>query len=404
MMLSYLLLIACGVASVSSALPRSSSSIFAGGHFEPWFQCVNFQVKGTMQGVVDRCSSCVLAPENAKDRDCSNCCGGSLGNNQYLICEVGQSCCVRLLGKKAGGRVLVKQSYLETYDGVEGNTCANFFLALSPPGISCGNKCALGLDDTGTKRLDCSKNGYLLPDSKTAFNPTSECASPAQNVMSRQNASSGSTRQDKSHRRSPTASESRDGQSASESNCFPGDAVVVLASGKHLRMDSLKIGDEVKVGPGTFSKVFMFTHKDPKAKASYKIISTESKAMIKITPGHYLYSNKLLTLAQNVRAGDFVTLEDGSESIVETVRTVQGTPDGLFNPQTIHGDLVVNGILASTYTAAIDPTAAHAALLPLRALHLFAGVRWGGLEGDSAWRTMVTKYSMAFGSSARTRL
>lgn len=357
-----------------------------------------------MQGIVDRCSSCVLAPESASDQNCSECCGGSLGNNQYLICEVGQSCCVRMLGMKAEGRVFVKQSYLEAYDEIESNSCANFFLAVSPQGSTCGNECALGLDQTGTKRLDCSKQGYLLPDARTVFSPTSECASPAENVMARLNVSTGSTIQDKALPEAPVASESSDVRSESESNCFPGDAIVELASGKPLRMDDLKIGDAVKVGPGMYSTVFMFTHKDPTANVSYKILSTESKAEIKVTPGHFLYSNKQLTLARNIRVGDFLTLEDGSESMVKTVRTLQGSPDGVFNPQTMHGDIVVDGILASTYTAAVDPTVAHASLLPLRALHLWANVRWEGLEGESMWRTVVTKYSDAFSAAMAPRI
>ena len=43
--------------------------------------------------------------------------------------------------------------------------------------------------------------------------------------------------------------------------------------------------------------------------------------------------------------------------------------DGLYNPHTMHGDIVVDGIQTSTYTSDIDPTLAHAALWPVRMLH-----------------------------------
>lgn len=41
---------------------------------------------------------------------------------------------------------------------------------------------------------------------------------------------------------------------------------------------------------------------------------------------------------------------------------------GLYNPQTLDGRIVVNGIIASTYTTAVIPEAAHALLTPLRCL------------------------------------
>ena len=49
------------------------------------------------------------------------------------------------------------------------------------------------------------------------------------------------------------------------------------------------------------------------------------------------------------------------------VRSARKT--GLYNPHTLHGDIVVDGVLTSTYTAAFSPTLAHVALAPLRALY-----------------------------------
>eukprot|EP00171_Calliarthron_tuberculosum_P019603 IDg19603t1 len=42
--------------------------------------------------------------------------------------------------------------------------------------------------------------------------------------------------------------------------CFPGSASVMLSSGATKSMADLAVGDEVAVGAGKFSKVFMFTH------------------------------------------------------------------------------------------------------------------------------------------------
>lgn len=410
------LLLVCAVASIAEAAPRPSSSspsIFADDGngdgfvhgFEPWYQCVNFQVKSSMQGIVDRCNTCVLSPESVTDQDCSACCGGSLGTNQYLLCESGQSCCVRMLGRRARGRVFATQPYLDEFDDIETNTCSKFFLETSSEESTCGNQCALGVDASGTKRLDCSSTGYLLPNAATEFSPTSECASPREQIMSRLNASSESAAASGfvnpivvplSTARNSTGSES-------DGNCFPGGAAVELASGETCRMDNLKTGDIVKVGPGLFSNVFMFTHKDPSARASFTILSTLSKNVIKVTPGHYLYANKKLVPAGEVRFGDFLMLENGSESMVEKVQTVCDAPYGIFNPQTVHGDIVVNGIVASTYTTTVDPTIAHAVLLPMRVIHRLSSVSWRGLEGDSIWRQAALEYSNFLGSFAHQR-
>ena len=43
--------------------------------------------------------------------------------------------------------------------------------------------------------------------------------------------------------------------------------------------------------------------------------------------------------------------------------------DGLYNPHTMDGDIVVNGIKTSTYTAAIEPSLAHSLLWPVRMLY-----------------------------------
>jgi hypothetical protein len=51
---------------------------------------------------------------------------------------------------------------------------------------------------------------------------------------------------------------------------------------------------------------------------------------------------------------------DGSEATVVAVSQERNT--GLFNPHTLQGDIVVNGIKASFYTAVVAPTLAHSLL------------------------------------------
>ena len=153
--------------------------------------------------------------------------------------------------------------------------------------------------------------------------------------------------------------------------CFPGDATVALAGngGKKL-MRELAVGDKVLVGPGGhYSEVFMFSHRLTDAEATFVEIHTAASTRpLAITGGHYLYANGKLAQARAVRPGDNVTLgATGAAALVVAVRSVR--KEGLYNPHTLNGDIVVNGVLTSTYTAAFSPTLAHVVLAPLRAMY-----------------------------------
>lgn len=154
-----------------------------------------------------------------------------------------------------------------------------------------------------------------------------------------------------------------------ESACFPAAATVELQTGAVVRMDALSIGDTVKVGAGEYSRVFMFTHKTAGARHAFVTLTTASGAALALTRGHYLYANGALVAAAAVRVGDVLALGDGRASPVVQVGSAPG--GGLYNPQTVHGDVVVDGVLASTYTTAVEPRLAHAALAPLRVLDWF---------------------------------
>lgn len=149
--------------------------------------------------------------------------------------------------------------------------------------------------------------------------------------------------------------------------CFPADATVKTESGDVKRMDELTIGDRVEVADGTFSDVFMFTHRMSDVRYMFVRLETTSGATLQLTRGHYLYVNGALAAAKTVKAGDVLALADGTETSVARVSTAINT--GLYNPQTVHGDVVVNGIRASTYTTAVQPVLAHGILAPLRVMY-----------------------------------
>lgn len=148
-------------------------------------------------------------------------------------------------------------------------------------------------------------------------------------------------------------------------SCFPASARVQLEDGTQKSMDDVHIGDRVMAGEGVFSKVFMFTHKLSHGLHRFLQISLESGDSITVTPGHYIYVNGRLTAAAAAVIGDTLEFADGSSSRIVVVTQIISR--GLFNPQTIHGDLIVDGVRSSTYTSAVEPSAAHALLTPFRA-------------------------------------
>lgn len=151
-----------------------------------------------------------------------------------------------------------------------------------------------------------------------------------------------------------------------EGTCFPADATVTLGSGEARRMDELRVGDEVHVGKGKTSPIFAWTHQDANYRSSsYVRISAGDKA-ITITPSHYVYANGRAMPAEKVRKGDTMFGADGKE-LLEVTEVTRVAAAGLYNPQTLDGDIVVDGFSVTTYTTAVTPNVAHAFLVPVRA-------------------------------------
>mmetsp|Transcript_268 Transcript_268/g.873 ORF Transcript_268/g.873 Transcript_268/m.873 type:complete len:429 (+) Transcript_268:158-1444(+) len=167
--------------------------------------------------------------------------------------------------------------------------------------------------------------------------------------------------------------------------CFPADATVELRGGGRIRMSELKAGDTVRVGPEAFSDVYMFTHRDLRARTTMVRIEA-GKHVLELSPGHYVPSNGKLVAAREVAVGDVVSAADGTRHEVSSVRKVRKV--GLVNPQTIQGDIVVNNVVASTFTQAVHPTLARALLLIPKTLYRLFGAKnvlGSALHADNAW-------------------
>lgn len=167
---------------------------------------------------------------------------------------------------------------------------------------------------------------------------------------------------------------------ADDAACFPGDAVVLMESGVSKKMEDLAVDDRVSSGSGKFSGVFMFTHKLQNSQNVFVQLETASGKALKLTAGHYLYVNGNLAQAKTARIGDTLELAGGEPDAVTRVSKVNA--GGLYNPQTVNGNILVNEIVASTYTTAVEPVFAHAILSPLRALNRL-GLSFSALEDRS---------------------
>lgn len=154
--------------------------------------------------------------------------------------------------------------------------------------------------------------------------------------------------------------------------CFPSSARVTVQDGSVKRMDQLAIGEEVQVGPQLFSAVFMFTHKSQNVDYRFLEISVDTGSKLLLTDGHFLYLNGEMAMAKTTQVGDTVSLSDGGKGSVVAVSYRNAR--GLYNPQTMHGDILVDGVLASTYTKTVSPHIAHGLLAPLRWAFRAAGL------------------------------
>lgn len=133
------------------------------------------------------------------------------------------------------------------------------------------------------------------------------------------------------------------------------------------------------VGPAESSDVFMFTHREHNGKYAFVTMHTAMGVELSATAGHYLYVNGRLAMASSVKQGDILQLGNGTMTAVESVKMTWRT--GLFNPQTVHGDIVVNGVRASTFTKTVRPAVAQVMLSPLRLSYSVIGAWTGLFEG-----------------------
>jgi len=112
-------------------------------------------------------------------------------------------------------------------------------------------------------------------------------------------------------------------------------------------MDAIKVGDYVRTGTD-FSRVFSLAHLDHEFEADFlQIYADGLQKPLEITGMHMLFSSGKAVRADEVSVGDML-----GESKVSEIKSVKRT--GVYAPITESGDIVVNGIRASSYFAFLD--------------------------------------------------
>jgi len=124
-------------------------------------------------------------------------------------------------------------------------------------------------------------------------------------------------------------------------------------------MDELQIGDQVLGAEGSYSSVYSFGHVHASQKTEFIQIRTSLKEQpLEVTGSHLLYVSNNATKqihllpAEQVKRGDFlVSAEQGSPTLVAVTSIGSVKRAGIYAPFLHSGNLLVNGMLASSYIA-----------------------------------------------------
>ncbi|GAB0489208.1 hypothetical protein MMPV_000425 [Pyropia vietnamensis] len=167
--------------------------------------------------------------------------------------------------------------------------------------------------------------------------------------------------------------------------CFPASAMVQRPDGTAMRLADVAVGDALRVGPdGATSEVYMWSHRLPAGRHPFVRLRTAGGSSLTASPGHLVYASGVRKPASAVVVGDTLpeVAANGTAAAPAVVVAVERVEeDGLYNPHTLSGDLLVDGFVVSTWTTAVPVAAARVALAPAAALYRATGWSVGWLHG-----------------------
>jgi Hint module len=145
-----------------------------------------------------------------------------------------------------------------------------------------------------------------------------------------------------------------------------------------------------------FDDIYMFGHKDATTMASFVRLETEKGMVLRLTRDHHVHIQQhhksgatwMAIPASESKVGDLVRVFQGcdsEESIIQRIVSKSAVMDrGLYNPYTLGGSIIVDGVLASCHSSSALDDLFHlldipiadgyqAVFAPIRALYRVAG-------------------------------
>jgi len=176
--------------------------------------------------------------------------------------------------------------------------------------------------------------------------------------------------------------------------CFPADASVQLSSGQSIPMEQLQIGDSVLTQDGTFSEVYVMSHQNPDVVGQFVSIKLANQQHLDATAKHFVFvSPKCDGSVQQVYASSvkegmcmFSRYAETGEQLQRVKEVSVREKRGIYNPFTLSGSIVVNGVVASSHSdwflddiaakygwTSMLPAIYQAVLMPARGLYHVVG-------------------------------
>jgi len=134
--------------------------------------------------------------------------------------------------------------------------------------------------------------------------------------------------------------------------CLSPDATALVETKGQVCIKDVAVGDKVMTASGKYKSVFTISHFHHDRVTSFLSVQTEMKEKpLELTPLHMLFlqGEQNPVPAQDVKIGDLVqTLYHGPQKVTNITVV---TRNGFYNPVTMDGTIVVDGIIASTYAS-----------------------------------------------------
>jgi hypothetical protein len=156
--------------------------------------------------------------------------------------------------------------------------------------------------------------------------------------------------------------------------CFSKNTLIEVKGKGNVTMNSLRIGDYVRVGSGHYSQVYAFGHYHESLSLTYsQVTAIGLDPPLEISSEHMVYIKDNQGTIRLIAAGDLkvgdVLVKDLVHSVLPNEFVIQAIVSvermGVYAPFTFAGDIAVNGIVASNYLTLVGlpnnlPTWLHA--------------------------------------------